>query len=140
MLKKGTPVIFKRGSRWFKGRFGGKRDFAYSTERIKSLSDAKKKCFITSALWIKKTQIKVKESSLLDKWEVNRLYIKFKLPKRVKKSKKIPKVILLEGKLTPKRIEKHWWMKLNKKCVKCFKKCKQSAFTTIFCPSYKKEK
>jgi len=140
-IKKGTPVIFKRGSRWYKGRFGGKRDFAYSAERVKSLSDVKKKCFVTLGFLLKKNVSDEKENRILNSYKVDRLYIKFKKPVKVKKAKKAKTVkkMILEGKLTAKKIEKYWWYNLNKNFLKCLKKCKQSSFDMIFCPSYQKE-
>ena len=68
------------------------------------------------------------------------LYIKFKIPKRVRKPKRAKKInnVMSSGNLTPKKFEKFWWSELNGKCVKCSGKCKQSSFAMIFCPSYSK--
>ena len=132
---KGTLCIFKRGSRWCRGRTGGKRDPFYGIVRVPSLSETRGSKFVSLAAFLRINKITEKEEKILKSLDVDRLYIKFKKPQMVGKAKK--RVSMKE--LSPAKYEDLWWSKLNKFCLRCIHNCKQSSRAIVICcKSYKK--
>jgi hypothetical protein len=113
-------------------------------DRISSLSETRGKKFVTLAAYLRLNKIKENEEKILKGFAVERLYIKFKKPVRVKKAKRVKAVnkeTLNPGeKISDKKVEKHWWSASNEICLSCTKSCKQSGFVTIVqCKSYTKK-
>jgi hypothetical protein len=115
---KNEVVVYKRENKWFIGTI--KEDKLRKKKQVKKLADVTATDdYITLKKWIKDNSIKEDSNYFLEKFNVQSLYFK---------------------QLSTSHTKSALWSKLNPRCLKCQKECKQSYRVDIIACNYKENK
>ena len=113
-------VIVRKGNSWFVGKIEN-GDFHKESQikRLKDFGDASS--YVTLKRFIKDNKLDASmEDKLLERNDLKSIYVS----------------TIAENPLT----DDDWWAKLNKKCLGCCGKCKQSSYVDVIkCPDYKRK-
>jgi hypothetical protein len=120
MSAKKIEAVVRRKNKWYTGKISKGR--FYKSQEIKRLSDVEN---VSDYVTLKRFLKKYKDNPLvvrslgLDKLKADSVYI------------------LDTSEKDADSFERNWWSKLNSKCIKCSKECKQSSKIDLLkCPDF----